>query len=58
MKLNTIMYTTYIIHEQSSSPGGHIRPVCISGVELVVLAISAVAKGMATFKLGKDNEHC
>ena len=52
------MYTTYIIHEQSSPPGGHIRPVCISGVELVVLTISAVAKGMATFKLGKVNKHC
>ena len=56
-KVGIIRCTTYIIQQQSSPPGGHIRPVCISRVELVVLTISAVAIGMATFKLGKINEH-
>ena len=42
---------TYIIHEQSPPPGGHIRSVGISGIKLEICTISAITKSSATLKL-------
>ena len=51
MLITALVFVTYIIHEQSPPPGGHIRSVSISRVKLEICTIRAVAICSSTLKL-------